>query len=145
MAVILGVLVWATLADSALASPPNRRPLAEQRAEDKDAVARAALKFSRLFTAECMLHHSQLLRIANTDPTRTVRVVLQSYTGKTRSQDRSIKLLAPKSGPVPLGCDGVAGLKRRWVIEESRFVEDGNTGASPGRTLSRGAISNGLR
>lgn len=81
------------------------------------------LEFSTVLTADCMLHRAQLRRIANTHPTRAIRVVLWNYTGKTRSQGSSEKILPPASEPQALGCDGTSSLERRWEIERAEFVD----------------------
>ncbi|MFC3102271.1 hypothetical protein [Salinisphaera aquimarina] len=80
------------------------------------------LKFSTTLTADCMLHRAQLRQIVNTHPTRAIKVVLWNYTGKTRSQGSSTKILPPHAKPEPLGCDGMSGLKRHWEIESAEFV-----------------------
>ena len=84
---------------------------------------REYLSFSNVFTSDCMMHRAELRRIANTNPDRAIRVVLWSYTGKTRSQGSSTKILAPNAEPEALGCDGTSGLERRWEIESAEFVD----------------------
>ncbi|MES1929841.1 hypothetical protein SADO_11304 [Salinisphaera dokdonensis CL-ES53] len=80
------------------------------------------LKFSNSLTSDCMLHRARLRSVVNTHPDRAIRVVLVSYTGKTRSQGSSDLLLAPQGEPQPLGCNGTSGLERRWEITSARFV-----------------------
>lgn len=90
------------------------------------------LEFSEALNADCMLHRARLRQIANTHPSRAIRVVLVSYTGKTRSQGDSEITLAPESDPRPLGCDANSGLDRRWEIVNSTFVEP-KSGSNPAR------------
>jgi|GEM_PF-2555151 len=119
------------MADDPVA-PSDSVPAPEQAADAARATDGSApvgneprdhIEFSSGLTADCMLHHAQLRQIVNTDSERAIRVVLWNYTGKTRSQGSSTKILQPGAAPTPLGCDGTAGLKRRWVIESAEFVD----------------------
>ena len=99
-------------------TPQAKMDTASDQGDPRDYLA-----FSNIFTSDCMMHRAELRQIANTHPDQTIRVVLWNYTGKTRSQGSSTKILAPDSEPEPLGCDGTAGLKRRWEIESAEFVD----------------------
>jgi hypothetical protein len=79
------------------------------------------LEFSNSLTSDCMLHRARLRSVVNTHPDQAIRVVLVSFTGKTRSQGSSNLLLAPQGEPQPLGCNGTSGLERRWEIKSARF------------------------
>ncbi|MES1924751.1 hypothetical protein [Salinisphaera sp. T31B1] len=116
---------WPAGADEAVGTDHEPKPPSEAARDAKGPTD--FLEFSSTLTADCMLHRSQLRQIANTSADRAIRVVLWSYTGKTRSQGSSTKTLQPGAAPVPLGCDGTSGLQRRWEIESAEFVEPGGT------------------
>lgn len=86
--------------------------------------ARDFIKLEHVFSADCMMHSARLVTIRNTHMSKSIRVVLYRYTGETRSQGRSVKLLRAHDEPRALGCDATSGLDRRWVIQSADFVRE---------------------
>ncbi len=111
-------LVAALLLPAALALAPGT--IATARADEDPA---SFIAFSTDFDAKCVQRNGVMIYIANTHPTRTMRLVLERWYMDTRTADRGRSLLAPGGEPEALGCSNIEGGKQEWKVLKSEWAD----------------------
>ncbi|MBU3693226.1 MAG: hypothetical protein FGM40_00130 [Rhodocyclaceae bacterium] len=103
------------LATAALAVP------ATATAGDEDPLNFIA--FSTDFDSKCVERRGVMIYIANTHPSRTMKLVLERWYMDNRTADRGRSLLKPGVEPEPLGCSNIEGGKQEWKVLKSEWAD----------------------
>jgi len=90
-------------------------------AEDEDPLGFIA--FSTDFDAKCVQRKGVMIYIANTHPSRTMKLVLERWYMGNRTADRGKSLLKPGEEPEPLGCSNIEGGKQEWKVLRSEWAD----------------------
>jgi hypothetical protein len=90
-------------------------------AEDEDPLKFVA--FSTDFDARCVDRQGVMIYIANSHPSRTMKLVLERWYMDNRTADRGKSLLKSGQEPEPLGCSNIEGGKQEWKILKGEWVD----------------------
>lgn len=90
-------------------------------AEDEDPLK--FLAFSTDFDSKCVERKGVMIYIANTHPSRTMKLVLERWYMDNRTADRGKSLLKPGVEPEPLGCSNIEGGKQEWKVLKSEWAD----------------------
>jgi len=91
------------------------------KAEDQDPLK--FLAFSTDFDSKCVERRGVMIYIANTHPSRTMKLVLERWYMENRTADRGKSVLKPGVEPEPLGCSNIEGGKQEWKVLKSEWVD----------------------
>jgi hypothetical protein len=89
-------------------------------AQDEDPLKFVA--FSTDFDAKCVDRKGVMIYIANSHPSRTMKLVLERWYMDNRTADRGKSLLKPGQEPEPLGCSNIEGGKQEWKILKGEWL-----------------------
>jgi len=90
-------------------------------AEDDDPLR--FIIFSTDFDSKCVQRNGVMIYIANSHPSRTMRLVLERWYMDNRTADRGKSMLKPGADPEPLGCSNVEGGKQEWRVLKSEWLD----------------------
>jgi len=90
-------------------------------AEDEDPLKFIA--FSTDFDSKCVQRNGVMIYIANSHPSRTMRLVLERWYMDNRTADRGKSMLKPGADPEPLGCSNIEGGKQEWRVLKSEWLD----------------------
>jgi len=90
-------------------------------AEDEDPLR--FIVFSTDFDSKCVQRNGVMIYIANSHPSRTMRLVLERWYMDNRTADRGKSMLKPGADPEPLGCSNIEGGKQEWRVLKSEWLD----------------------